>query len=245
MTSPSVGSARHEDHNREQRAYFEATVKPTMVPVSTPYVLRQVDEVIARAGIAPGASVLDVGCGMGRYTLPLAERGLRVEGLDLSPTLLERLRAYEGGRFGIPLHCADVMAPPSELLGRFDAVTGFFALHHFHDIRACYAAMARLVRPGGRVVFLEPNPWNALYWAQITFTPRMKWSRERIFSVRRGPVFDAMARAGLVRPSLERFGFFPPFVANRPAGARLERVVERFPPFRPFLPFQVLVAERP
>lgn len=78
--------------------------------------------------------MLDVGCGMGRYTLILAERGFALEGLDLSPVLLQRLRVFNGGRFNIPLHGADVMNPPAELQERFDAVVGFFALHHMHEL---------------------------------------------------------------------------------------------------------------
>jgi len=238
-------SVRHEEHNREQRDYFEASVKPTMVPTGTPYVLRQVDEVLRRARVGAGDRVLDVGCGMGRYTLPLAQRGVRAEGLDVSRTLLDRLDGYNAGRFDIPLHAADVMDPPAALFGRFDAVIGFFALHHMHDLDACFAAMAKLVKTGGRVVFLEPNPYNVLYYAQITLTPRMRWSRERgMLKMRRGPIFHAFAKAGLVRPELTRFGFLPPQIANLRAGMKAESVLERFPLWRPFLPFQVFVAER-
>lgn len=239
-------AGRHEHHNQAQRAYFEASVKPSMVPTGTPYVQRQVDEVLRRARVGAGDSVLDVGCGMGRYTLPLAERGVRVEGLDVSQTLLERLAGYNAGRFEIPLHAADVMDPPSALFGRFDAVIGFFALHHMHDLDACFAAMAKLVKPGGRVVFLEPNPYNALYYAQITLTPRMRWSRERgILRMRRGPIFGAFAKAGLAHPTLTRFGFLPPFLRNRRGGAAIERALESFPLWRPCLAFQVFVAEKP
>jgi SAM-dependent methyltransferase len=217
-----------------------------MVPSGSPYLRRQVEELTRFAGMEPPARVLEVGCGMGRYTLLLAERGFRVEGLDLSPVLLERLRSFDGGRHEIPLHAADVAAPPPELLGRFDAVVGLFTLHHLHDLEPCFSAMARLAKPGGPVSFLEPNPFNPLYYVQMAVTPGMDWRGDGgIVHMTRGRVFAAMRAAGLERLRLERFGFFPPFLANAGWAPRLERELERLPMLRPILPFQLFGGERP
>ena len=81
----------------------------------------------------------------------------------------------------------------------------FFTLHHVHDIPACYRAMAQMVKPGGRIVFLEPNPFNLLYYLQILFTPRMTWSGERgIPNMRKSLVFEAMHTAGGFYPGARR-----------------------------------------
>ena len=105
--------------------------------------------------------------------------------------------------------------------------------------------MARTVKPGGRIVFLEPNAFNPLYYAQIAVTPGMTWQGDKGVAQMRMPVVGgAMTRAGLKSPRVERFGFFPPFVANTSIGARLEEALERFPLWRPLLPFQVFRAER-
>jgi SAM-dependent methyltransferase len=241
-----IRKAAIEDHNRVQREYFESSVKRTMVPETTPYIRRQVDELLGFAGVRSDSSVLEVGCGMGRYTLPLADRGVRVEGLDLSPVLLDRLRDYDGGRHEIPLHCADVVDHPRDLDGRFDAVVGFFTLHHLHDLPACFSAMSRFLRPGGRIAFLEPNAWNPLYYLQILLTPHMTWAGDGgVAKMRREVLFGAMRSAGFVRPELRRFGFFPPFLANRPWGARAERSLESIRGWRPLLPFQLVGGERP
>ena len=129
-----ISPAQIASHNRYQREYYDGVVKRTMIPSGTPYLQRHVDQLVRVAGLKPGERVLDVGCGMGRYTLILAERGYAVEGLDLSPVLLQRLRVFNGGRFNIPLHSADVMDPPPALRERFDAIVGFFALHHMHEL---------------------------------------------------------------------------------------------------------------
>ena len=234
------------DHNSRQRDYFGRSIKETMVPRRSRYLDRHVSAVLHRAGLAAGAEVLEVGCGMGRYTLLLAERGIAVEGLDLTPALLDRLREYNGGRYDIPLHAGDIVDAPPALQGRFEAVIGFFALHHMLDLDACYAAMARLVRPGGRILFLEPNPYNPSSSVQILFTPTTTWQGERGMLQMRGPrVFGAMRRAGLVEPRLERFGLFPPQLADHAWTRPAEAVGEALLSWTPCLAFQIFSARRP
>lgn len=238
--------ARHDRHNRFQCDYFEGPPKKTMVPKASPYLERHMDEALAFGHVGSTDRVLEVGCGMGRYTIPLAARGIRVEGLDMSSILLVRLREYGGGRLQIPLHSADVMRPPRQLEGAFDVILGFFVLHHVHDLPRSFVGMARLLKPGGRMVFLEPNPFNPLYYLQVAVTPGMKWKAERgLTRMRRGLIFEACEQAGLTGCALSRFGFFPPIVANRPAGRAVERVLEQVPLWRAALPFQLFKAHRP
>lgn len=242
MTASHMPEAELQAHNQRQRTYFEQTSKSTMEPSRTRYIQRQVDELLKFAGIVSGQRVLDVGCGHGRYTFTLADRGLRVEGLDLSPVLLDRLRAHDQGRYNIPLHCADILRPPSSLLGQFDAVVGFFMLHHLHDIPACLQSIARLAKPGAPVAFLEPNAFCLSYYVQMAITPTMTWQGDGgLVRMRKGLVFEAMQGAGLRDLRCSRFGFFPPVLANHPWGARVESLIERVPPLNPFLPFQMFV----
>ncbi|SNB52273.1 Methyltransferase domain-containing protein [Thermoflexus hugenholtzii JAD2] len=233
-----------EAHNRLQQEYFGRRIKPTMRPERTPYVLRQVEEVIRFGDLRPGEVILDVGCGMGRHAFLLAERGFRVEGLELSPFLIERMREFDGGRYNIPVYCADIHCCPPELHGRYDALVGFFVLHHLADLPQAFRSMARLLRPGGRVVFLEPNPLNPLYYIQILITPGMSWSAERgILNMRPHQISRAMEQAGLRLTATARYGFFPPFLSNHPWGGLLERILEKALLWRPFLPFQLFRGE--
>lgn len=232
-------------HNHRQRRYFEAALKPTMVPANTSYLRRHVDEAVRAAGVGPDDRVLEAGCGMGRYTLILAERGVRVEGFDLSPVLLSHLDRFNGGRFDVPLHCGDLLDPASSLEGAFDVAAGFFVLHHIADIEAAFRSVRRLLRPGGRCVFVEPNAYNPLFYIQILLTPGMTWAGDKgVAGMRAGRVLGAMKAAGLSGCRVGRFGFFPPFLANRPGGAAWERRFERLRALRPFLPFQVFYGER-
>lgn len=222
-------------HNAAQRRYFSA-LKPNMMPQDTPYIRRHVAEMLSFAAITPDDRVLEVGCGMGRYTLPLADAGVRIEGLDLYAQLQSKT---------VPFHEVDVLNAPAGMHGAFDAVIGFFTLHHLHDLELSFAAMAKLVKPGGRIAFLEPNALNPLYYLQIAITPGMTWEGDRgIVDMRKGRVFRAMRSAGLQDLRVRRFGFFPPFVANTSAGAKAERVFEKIA-LRPMLPFQLFGGVRP
>lgn len=233
-------------HSRAQRRYFESSDRPRMLPRDSRYLRRHVDSLVRFLQIEREERVLEIGCGMGRYTLLLADRGLRIEGLDLSPVLLRRLRDFDAGRHDIPLHCADVLDVPPALEGSFDVVVGLFTLHHLHDLTRSFEAVSRLLRPGGRVGFLEPNAYNPLFYLQILLTPGMTWRGDGgVVRMRPSVVFGALREAGFTRPALQRFGFFPPFLADRPWGSRVETVLERFEPWRGILPFQLFRAELP
>lgn len=232
-------------HNTAQIDYFQARTKQTMLPGFTPYIQRQADALLAFSGLQPGARVLEIGCGMGRHTFYLAERGLKMEGLDLTPGLLDGLRAFDAGRYNIPTYCGDVADFAETLAGQFDAVIGFYVLHHILGLDAAFAAVARMVRPGGVVAFQEPNPYNPLYYLQITFTPGMSWASEGgILRMRPGPIARRMSAAGLKGFRLRRFGFFPRMITNRAWGGRLEDAFERIPLIRPLRPFQMFGAVR-
>ena len=137
-------------------------------------------------------------------------------------------------------HVADVVEPPAALLGAFDAVIGFFALHHIHDLSLSLRSMSRLLVPGGRIAFLEPNPYNPLYYVQMAVKPEMTWEGDRgMLRMRPGVILPALESAGLGDCAYRRFGFFPPFLANAGGGGRAEAVLERVRPFRPMLPFQL------
>lgn len=243
MTRPPADEI--DAHNHFQRRYFDGPIQRTITPSDSRHVRRQMDETLRVAAITPGERVLEIGCGMGRCTLLLAERGVQIEGLDLSPMLLDRLRACSAGRFDIPVHCADVLDPPAALHGAFDVLLGVFVLHHLKDLDGSFVAMRHLLKPGGRMIFLEANAYNPLFYVQMLFTAGMTWQGDKgIADMRAGRIFRAMRGAGLDRLTMTRFGMFPAFIADREWGARLGAALERVPVWRPLLPFQLFRGER-
>ncbi|HTU79546.1 MAG TPA: methyltransferase domain-containing protein [Solirubrobacteraceae bacterium] len=105
-------------------------------------------EVLARLhGIAPDASVLDVGCGTGRVTealLALVPRG-RVLAIDASPAMVELARARLGERARV--WCGDALE--LELEQPVDAIVSTAALHWVGDHERLWSRLARALRPGG------------------------------------------------------------------------------------------------
>ncbi|HEX6652914.1 MAG TPA: class I SAM-dependent methyltransferase [Thermoleophilaceae bacterium] len=103
------------------------------------------------ARVGPGSTALDVATGTGDLAIELARRGAEVTGSDFAPAMLEIARRKAPGlRFeeGDALK----LAYPD---GSFDAVTVGFGARNFADLDRGLAEMARVTRPGGRVVVLE------------------------------------------------------------------------------------------
>jgi SAM-dependent methyltransferase len=113
-------------------------------------------EAFVRLGIAPGAKVLDVGCGPGWTSLFLEESGYSATGIDIAPAHVEISRA-RAARWGAGASFAVADMDDFDLDARFDAALVFDALHHSHRQREVVANIARHLRPGGWALFGEPS----------------------------------------------------------------------------------------
>ena len=112
-----------------------------------------------RAELAPGGSALDVCCGTGDLTLELAGRVAPdgyVIGCDFSEPMLDLAREKAVGRGidSLRFEWADALELPYDS-GRFDAVTVGFGVRNFADRDRGLQELARVLRPGGRLVVLE------------------------------------------------------------------------------------------
>ena len=112
-----------------------------------------------RAELEPGDSALDLCCGTGDLALELRERvgaSGRVVGADFSERMLELAndKAVERGFPDITFEWADALELPYSDAA-FDAVTVGFGVRNLADLDAGVGEMARVLRPGGRLVILE------------------------------------------------------------------------------------------
>lgn len=115
----------------------------------------------------PGALALDVCCGTGDLSQALARRGASVVGLDFSGPMLHlaearsrRAPAPRAGRCRFVLGDAERIPCPD---GAFDIVSAGYGLRNLSDWRLGLSELARVVKPGGRVLVLDfGRPENAV-----------------------------------------------------------------------------------
>jgi demethylmenaquinone methyltransferase / 2-methoxy-6-polyprenyl-1,4-benzoquinol methylase len=120
--------------------------------------------------LRPGQLCLDLAAGTGVSTEELSRSGAEVVGVDLS---LGMLRVGHQARPAVPLLAGDALALPLRD-GAFDAVTISFGLRNIVDTRAALAELARVTRPGGRLVVCEFSaPVDpSLRWAYLGYLMR-------------------------------------------------------------------------
>ena len=114
--------------------------------------------------VPPGTRVLDVGCGVGRWSRLLASRGAVVTGVDLSGAMIAEAE-WRAAKAGVAHRCRFLVQDAAALAagGTFDLVLAVTVLQHILDPVALCTAVERMVdhlAPGGRMILLEAAPAN-------------------------------------------------------------------------------------
>jgi SAM-dependent methyltransferase len=162
----------------------------------------EAESFVARLKLEPGARVLDIACGTGNVTLPLARTGAVVTGLDMTPPLLKQARA-RAVREGLPIRFdegfAETLPYPDS---SFDLLVSMFGIMFSPFPATVVSEMARVLRPGGRIALAS--------WTPSGFTGKMSaisvrhlppprgaispllWGEEATVRDRLQPGFDAV-----------------------------------------------------
>jgi len=111
-----------------------------------------VDTACAIGGLDAGSRVLEIGCGTGKLTEALVERGLRVDAVDPGPNMIELARRRTGHSAGVEFHVGR-FEDFALLEGTYDAVFSATAFH-WVDPAVGWAKAARALRPGGLLALL-------------------------------------------------------------------------------------------
>ena len=152
-------------------------------------------------GTVEGKSLLDVGCGTGRIARFLASRNAKVTGVDFAPVVVEaaRMEAKEQG-LDIRFEVGNIAQPPTPFdSGTFDAVLSVgclaVACTNESQLQDSFGELARLVKPYGLVIILEPIHSSRLL-GRVLKAPRNAW-------------IEAGQRAGLHLARRQGMGFVP------------------------------------
>jgi ubiquinone/menaquinone biosynthesis C-methylase UbiE len=114
--------------------------------------------VLAAAVVRPGDQVVDLGCGTGQLSLPLAERGASVLAVDVSADMVARLEEKAAaqsvlGVEGLAIPIENLSLPDASV----DLIVTSYALHHLRDVDKdrLVTAACRWLRPGGTLVVAD------------------------------------------------------------------------------------------
>ncbi len=138
---------------------------------------------VSKSDLEPGGSALDVCCGTGDFAFELASRvgeSGRVVGLDFSLPMLDlaNRKARRSGRDWVEFIAGNACSLPFPD-NSFDCVTVGFGLRNVADVRVALGEMARVTRPGGKVISLEISrvgsrllsvPWKLYFYALTPYT---------------------------------------------------------------------------
>jgi ubiquinone/menaquinone biosynthesis C-methylase UbiE len=206
---------------REREFHDRRYAHDTRAPLDRIYDSTTASETAYRsllARVQPGDRVLEYGCGLGSLAFELARQGAFVVGIDISSVAVHgaRQRAAEDGLTNLAFVVGNAEAVPCAD-ATFDVVVGSGVLHHLDVDHACHE-LARVLRPSGWAVFLEPLGHNPAVNLFRRLTPSMRTADEhplRVGDLRRagqsfrqvnGQYFYLVALGGL---ALRRLGAGP------------------------------------
>jgi SAM-dependent methyltransferase len=134
-----------------------------------------------------GDRVLDLGCGTGELARRLADAGLQVTGCDISPNMLQHAAARDGA--GCPAWIR--LAPDWRSLpfkpATFDLVVAASVLEYVIEPGTVLRECARVLRPGGVVLYTVPDLRHPVRWAEWGAQPlaalarRTPWETYRVY----------------------------------------------------------------
>lgn len=187
-----------------------------------------------------GDRVLEVGVGTGVHADWIQRLcDINIAGIDLSPEMIDIARARLGDTVDLRIGAAESLPFESE---SFDGIFCCATLHHVADKQQAVCEMARVVKPGGRIAFSEPNILNPLNMRQWMFIPEEKGQLE----VRRRNITRWFKQAGLEFLDFGYLNFTPPkpeFLSGLFDG--IDRVCPRVPLLRLIGSVIVFTGQRP
>jgi 2-polyprenyl-3-methyl-5-hydroxy-6-metoxy-1,4-benzoquinol methylase len=209
------------DWHQEQRKHFDekAAEYEELYEHDTPYFDFVLEHFLAAIPAKPGTRVLELGAAGGRFTLPMLSAGCKVTATDLAPKSLaymEKKAADHPQRANLRLIEDDASTLANVPERDFDAVVGGHFLHHVEDQGVVLRKAREALRPGGRAVFVEPNPWSVQQYVANTVLPGISWRTEKgLLKMWPGRIQRIFVESGFSSCRVVPFGVFPPLFLNR------------------------------
>lgn len=133
-----------------------------------------------------GLTALDIGCGTGNYSILLAQKGLKVTGIDISSRMLAKAKTKAAEE---NLDINFIRASAEKLLfadNYFDIVLSVSAFEFFPNLQPALLEAHRVLKPGGRLVvgvIGRDSAWGRYYMQKARRDPHSVFSRARFYTV--------------------------------------------------------------
>jgi ubiquinone/menaquinone biosynthesis C-methylase UbiE len=230
MSEHSDRLAREIEHHREIADQAEI-IWNWDSPSGRRRAARRASIFVECCGLAPGQRALELGCGTGVFLERVAPSGAGIVGLDLSSDLLARARGRLGAAPNVVLHRGNAESLPYADAS-FDCVYGSSVLHHLDLDRALHEVL-RVLRPGGRCAFTEPNIVNpqVAVMFRLGLTKRYFGVSPDEMAFSRFRALRSLRDAGFAEAEVRPFDFLHPATPESVCDAldRLGRRLERLP----------------
>jgi ubiquinone/menaquinone biosynthesis C-methylase UbiE len=216
---------------KDDRGYNQGFMPNQALEIRTE---RRADYILKKLGAKKGNKLLEIGCGTGEMSFLLAKKsGAHVRGIDICKPFIAQARKKHQLK-NLRFEVMDFNNPLLLKGRRFDFVVGNGILHHlYHNLDSALLNIRRLLKPDGKIVFLEPNLLNPYCFLIFSFPVFRRVANlepgEMAFTKRF--VAKRLKKAGFSGILVEYRDFLLP---NTPKGLiapmiRLGRVVESLP----------------
>lgn len=241
--------ANINDWNQKQKSFYDKKSHARMwYQRKSAFVDNILDKFISLTKILEKSEILEIGCGAGRYTIPLLERGAKITGIDISAKMLEKLtadiRAFNLGSNSCQFICQDIESFLAQNKTLYDGIIGFNVLHHLYDINLCFSKFYANLKSGGMVGFVEPNARNPLHMIDTFLDKGWQAEKKKKHSIVQ-KVELSLRENGFREIQYIQFGIFPPFMIDAcPGLLKIESWVEKKHLCEKFLPYFIITAKK-
>lgn len=189
------------------------------------------------------SKILDIGCGIGRFTIPLARIAKHVTGIDLSRESLRILRLHAE-----KLHIRNITTKAIDIRDyrnreRFDCVLLVNVIHHFQNPGILLAKIKSLLKPKGTLVIYEFNPLNPLFIPAFVMHGQVRVHLNKEYFQSLPWMLDkSLRKAGYRVDTVHKHAFLPSSLYNvSPVFVKINALLNSVPIVRELCAFHILI----
>jgi len=230
------------EYKKELTKYYDNMAK-TMKPREAELPKRKLSFISEFA--TAESTILDIGCGNGEYSIPLAKRTMKVYAIDISDKMLKEIqaRAESENIRNIETMNADAKNPHFKD-GSFDVVFSYSTLYHIDDLDQTFKEIRRVLKKDGMFIFdmINKNSLGGVYYKKKYQIPQFFRSENEI------ELFTKRNRLKVIRRHyfelIPRFKIFI-WVLNLKLGGRtLDEIISSLPFLRRFASRFVFICKK-